>query len=167
MNKVTEMDPRGEYQRVCPYCGESFTAHHMHQIYCPEKNGHPNYCKNRQKRINDRLKEEEIDAVLKDMTVVLIPNNELEDVLVEVAFPTKNRQPNNISIIESFLGALESVEVEIDLMIEQGFEFDLYDQVQTIPDTSLNIAIYGEYAIVWSSHKKVLITHKTTLTWIF
>jgi hypothetical protein len=101
------------------------------------------------------------------MTVVLIPNNALEDVLVEVGFPTKNMQPNNISIIESFLGALESVEVEIDLMIEQGFDFDLYDQVQTIPDTNLNIAIYGQYAIVWSSHKKVLITHKTTLTWIF
>ena len=101
------------------------------------------------------------------MAIVLIPKNALEDGLDEVGFSTKHMQPNIISIIESFLGALESVEVEIDLMIKQGFDFDLYDQVQSIPDTNLNIAIYGQYAIVWSSHKKVLITHKTTLTWIF
>ncbi len=167
MNKVTEMDPRGEYQRVCPYCGESFTAHHMLQIYCPEKNGHLNYCKNRQKRINDRLKEEEIEAALKDMTIVLLSNDALEDGLNDEIISIKEKQAKNTAIIGSFLGALESVEVEIDLMIEQGFDFDLYDQVQTIPDTNLNIAIYGQYAIVWSSNKKVLITHKTTLTWIF
>ena len=44
------LDPENEYYRSCPYCGTKFMADHMLQIYCPEKYGKKNYCKNRQKR---------------------------------------------------------------------------------------------------------------------
>jgi hypothetical protein len=53
---TNNFDPRGEYTRVCPYCRESFVADHLNRFYCPDKNGRKNFCKNRQKRINDNLR---------------------------------------------------------------------------------------------------------------
>jgi hypothetical protein len=46
-----DMDPRGEYYRVCPYCKLQFTASHMNRDYCPSKNGKKDWCKNRYKRL--------------------------------------------------------------------------------------------------------------------
>jgi hypothetical protein len=46
-----EIDPRGEYYRVCPYCKDEFIAKHLSRKYCKEKNGKNDWCKNRYKRI--------------------------------------------------------------------------------------------------------------------
>ena len=51
-------DPIGEYQRICPYCSEIFTANHMNRKYCPSKDGIVEYCKRRSKRLH-RNKEAE------------------------------------------------------------------------------------------------------------
>ena len=107
MNQRIEMDPRGEYQRVCPYCGESFIAHHMLQIYCPEKNGHPNYCKNRQKRIHDNEQKVEMERALKDMTIVLVPTHALENNLKNEVFAIEDKHAKNFTILESLLGTAE------------------------------------------------------------
>ena len=84
-------DPRGEYTRVCPYCGDSFIADHLSRFYCPEKNGIKNQCKHRQKRIMDKLRKEggilpvhkknPIEVVFKDKD---LPSNDI-DKIVDVA----------------------------------------------------------------------------------
>ena len=167
MNQIIDMDPRGEYQRICPYCNESFTAHHMHQIYCPEKNGTANYCKNRQKRIHDNEQKVEMERALKDMTIVLVPTHALENNLKNEVFAIEDKHAKNFTILESLLGTAESIDVEVDLLLDEGFDFELFDELQTIPNRSRRIANYGVFSIVWSENTKILLTHKTELQWIF
>ena len=143
---TNNIDPRGEYTRVCPYCRESFVAYHLSRFYCPDKNGRKNFCKNRQKRINDNLRKS--GSVLiehrKNPMQVFIqePKKNEKDIDQLVINAQKSK---NSSILTEFLGDKEYTEVSKNELLEKGFDYKLFDSFN---ETSSGIKIYfiGKYA---------------------
>lgn len=63
LENISNVD--GTQARICPYCNEYFKVLHLNRLYCPEKNGIKNFCKNRYKRIlKNELKEQERKEML-------------------------------------------------------------------------------------------------------
>jgi ribosomal protein S27AE len=95
-------DPLGEYVKVCPYCGEIFTAGHMNRQYCYEKNGFKDYCKNRYKRFS---KQRDIEAI----------NNYDPNVLI------------NAVILKRLLGLNKTKIIDQVSLFKVNYDFDAYD----------------------------------------
>jgi len=124
-------DPRGEYTRVCPYCGDSFIADHLSRFYCPEKNGIKNQCKHRQKRIMDKLRKEggvfpvhkknPIEVVFKDKD---LPSNDIDKI-------SKEAQINsNIKVLKELLGDKSHVQLTEIELLANGFDKEFFDSYE-------------------------------------
>ena len=137
---TNNIDPRGEYTRVCPYCRESFVADHLSRFYCPDKNGRKNFCKNRQKRINDKLRKS-------GSVLVAHENNPIKVFIEEPQIKERNvdqliinaQKSKNCSILTEFLGGKEYTEVSKNELLEKGFDYKLFDSFN---ETSSGIKIY-------------------------
>ena len=142
---TNNIDPRGEYTRVCPYCKESFVADHLSRFYCPDKNGRKNFCKNRQKRINDNLRKSGsvlIEHRKNPMQVFieepLLYEKDIDQIIINT------QKDKNISILSEFLGDEKFIEVTERELLEKGFDSKLFDSYE---DTKSGIKIYsvGKY----------------------
>ena len=138
---TNNIDPRGEYTRVCPYCRESFVADHLSRFYCPDKNGRKNFCKNRQKRINDNIRKtgSVFIAHKKNPIQVFIqePKKNEKDIDQLVINAQKSK---NSSILTEFLGDKKFIEVTERELLEKGFDSKLFDSYE---DTKSGIKIYS------------------------
>ena len=142
---TNNIDPRGEYTRLCPYCRESFVADHLSRFYCPDKNGRKNFCKNRQKRINDNLRKSGnvlIEHRKNPMQVFieepLLNEKDIDQIIINT------QKDKNISILSEFLGDEKFIEVTERELLEKGFDSKLFDSYK---DTKSGIKIYsvGKY----------------------
>ena len=142
---TNNIDPRGEYTRVCPYCRESFVAYHLSRFYCPDKNGRKNFCKNRQKRINDNLRKSGsvlIEHRKNPMQVFieepLLNEKDIDQIIINT------QKDKNISILSEFLGDEKFIEVTERELLEKGFDSKFFDSYE---DTKSGIKIYsvGKY----------------------
>ena len=124
-------DPRGEYTRVCPYCGDSFIADHLSRYYCPEKKGKKNQCKNRQKRVMDKVrksggiipvhKKNPLEVSFKDK---VLPSNDIDKI-------SKDAQINsNIRVLEKIIGDKSYVELTEIELLEKGFDKEFFDSYE-------------------------------------
>ena len=143
---TNNFDPRGEYTRVCPYCRESFVADHLNRFYCPDKNGRKNFCKNRQKRINDNLRKS-------GSVLIAHENNPIKVFIEEPEIKERNidqliisaQKSKNISILSEFLGDKQFTEVTKEELLKKGFESKLFDSFKETP-YGIRIYFIGIYA---------------------
>jgi hypothetical protein len=161
-------DPRGEYIRTCPYCEDVFTANHMLQIYCPEKDGMKNYCKNRNKRLLANLiRDEQLNEFEEQPPGIIINDPENADQAIDTGKEPSKWQNNTIlSLLEMHLGNRHSVCVPVGILRKAGMKFEDFDQRYQIPNTELYIATYGPYAVAWSNENIVLLTFKKEIPWM-
>lgn len=143
---TNNIDPRGEYTRLCPYCRESFVADHLSRFYCPDKNGRKNFCKNRQKRINDNLRKS--GGVL-----IAHENNPIKVFIEEPEIKERNidhlilnaQKSKNTSILTEFIGDKKSTEVSESELLKKGFNYKLFDSFNETP-SGIIIFFIGKYA---------------------
>jgi hypothetical protein len=167
MDNFDNPDPRGEYVRICPYCEEEFIANHMLREYCPEKNGKKDYCKNRYKRIlmNQNLEDQDDDVQdYEENTSVDKPDDvdELNRLFIEGREDTYFAS----DLIGAHLREEQYLILPIDYLSFKGMNYSAYDELFQIPGTYLFIATYGPFAIAWIEQEKIMLTHKTSITWL-
>ncbi len=170
MSEFENPDPRDEYIRICPYCVEEFIAGHMNRLFCPEKNGIINFCKNRWKRIA-RLGKQVVPIVEVEKSFGTVQKKEL--LVQEVV---KNIQPSsvtlytplvgNISIMGATLGQFHHLKLPIDYLTDMGAVYEAFDNQYKLPGTELFGATYGPYAVVWGYEKHIVLTNKTNIPWM-
>ena len=158
-----QIDPRGEYTRVCPYCGDSFIADHLSRFYCPEKNGIKNQCKHRQKRIMDKLRKEggilpvhkknPIEVVFKDKD---LPSNDIDKI-------SKEAQINsNIKVLKELLGDKSYVELTDSELLEKGFDKQFFESTEVSPEGP-SVFFIGVYLYFKDpDNNKIYITFKNS-----
>jgi len=135
-----QIDPRGEYTRVCPYCKESFIADHLSRFYCPEKNGIQNQCKHRQKRIMDKIRKEGgVVPVHKSNPIeVVFKDRDLR--VIDVDRISKEAQLySNIKVLKELLGDKTSIEISPLNLLENGFDKEFFEGVE---DTPIGIKVF-------------------------
>jgi hypothetical protein len=117
-------DPRGEYNRICPYCLEPFTATHMNRFYCPEKNGIKNFCKHRQKRLIKELKEDgiEIDRPKRPPLKLLYEPSEKDFRNIDEGIK-ETLLSRNIKLLNELLDGEKRKIVNLEQLENIGFEF--------------------------------------------
>lgn len=158
-------DPLGEYVRVCPYCGDQFTAGHMNREFCPEKNGFKDYCKNRYKRI---VKEEIVNQQsLENEPVVESSNKD------EVALPlnnteetTKSQLQTNICLMAAAIGNSQTIKLPKYHLVEKGVVYEANDGKHQLPGSELHVLTFGPYAVAWGYLNHILLTLKKNIKWI-
>lgn len=151
-------DPLGEYVKVCPYCGENFTAGHMNRQFCPEKNGFKDYCKNRFKR----LVKEELSLIIEDGNA-----DEVEsETNTETEITKETPLENTIRLMEQLLMHQLTLKLPLDHLSNLGASYEAFDGQYTIPGTELKVLTYGPYALAWGYEKQLILTHKNQLSWI-
>ncbi len=142
---MNNIDPRGEYTRLCPYCRESFVADHLSRFYCPDKNGKKNFCKNRQKRINDNLRKSGFVLIehRKNPMQVFIEEPLLNEKDIDQLI-INTQKDKNCLILTEFLGDKKSTEVSESELLEKGFDSKFFDSYE---DTKSGVKIYfiGKY----------------------
>lgn len=167
MSEFENPDPRGEYVRECPYCFDVFTAEHMHQKYCPEKNNRKDYCKNRHKRVLANLKKNELCEEQEEYLDEAIDDPVDETIEIPFAEPQINMQVyNNTNLIGAHLGFRNQLKLNKDYLKDKGLVYEAYDERHQIPGTELYLATYGPYAIAWSHQNNVVLTHKKQIPWL-
>ena len=141
-------DPRGEYKRICPYCLEPFIATHMNRFYCPEKNGVKNFCKHRQKRLVNELKESgiEIDRPERPPLKLLYEPSEKDFRNIDEGIKETllNRK---IRILEKVLGESDSKDIAWDELENLGFTLDTTDEF-TLNDFGSQSPTYGKIQLI-------------------
>jgi ribosomal protein S27AE len=157
-------DPIGEYKRICPYCGDEFTANHMNREFCSEKGGTLNYCKNRFKRqakhYDQQLSYSEKEKLIDKLIVA-------EE--VSVSPPISNTVTpliSTISIMAASLGNMQTRKLPKDYLKDKGAVYESFDNKYTIPGTELNVLTYGPYAMAWGYENHIILTHKKNIPWI-
>ena len=157
-------DPRGEYLRECPYCGDEFISGHMNREYCPEKNGIKDWCKNRYKRIAKLEKQNEIiDDVIAPPPDIVAPKEIIVQPAVVIA---TTPQMENISLLGGVLRNYHRLKLPVDYLSSIGFKYEAYDNEYQIPGTELRVLTYGPYAIAWGYETHIILTYKKHLKWI-
>jgi len=124
-----DLDPRGEYYRKCPYCSEEFTARHMNRIFCYDKDGMKDWCKNRYKRL-----------VRKGETADVI--NYDPDILI------------NAVKLRKLLGSEKKKILQDKDLIKLNYNFDAYDSESPIHRANFYSVIVENYAIEIASVDK-------------
>lgn len=153
-------DPRQEYGRICPYCKEEMTVNHMNRVYCPEKNGVKNFCKNRFKRLKNNIASRG----------VFVDNRDREPIKITISNGIRDKRKTiddvihesivkrNIKILESILGEDEHVEINTNLLISKGYEVNCFDSMHDNP-AEIPVFKLGQYAMVFVDTERVFITH--------
>jgi|LauGreDrversion4_2_1035121.scaffolds.fasta_scaffold784156_2 hypothetical protein len=153
-------DPLGEYVKVCPYCGETFTAGHMNRKFCFEKNGFKDYCKNRYKRkINEELSSIEVRINTNEERYSIIENPETEsakETLLDIT----------ISLMEHLLNNQLALKLPLNHLSNLGASYEVYDAQYLMPGTELKVLTYGPYALAWGYENQLILTHKNQIPWI-
>ena len=152
-------DPIGEYLKTCPYCGDQFTAGHMNRDFCPDKNGHKNYCKNRYKRIV----KEELSFSVDDQNIREEADNEAN---TEAKITKETPIENTIRLMEQLLKHQLTLKIPINHLSNLGASYEANDGEYTIPGTELKVLTYGPYALAWGYENQLILTHKNQLPWI-
>jgi ribosomal protein S27AE len=157
-------DPIGEYHRICPYCGDEFTANHMNREFCPQKDGRIDYCKNRFKRLaklNDQEQSYlELEETLETPKVV--------EVVIQQPTTSNSVTPliSTISIMAATLGNMKTRKLHKDYLKDKGAVYESFDNKHKIPGTDLNVLTFGPYAMAWGYENHIILTHKKNITWI-
>lgn len=152
-------DPLGEYLKVCPYCGESFTAGHMNRQFCPEKNGFKDYCKNRYKR----LVKEELSFIVDYQSVTEESESEPN---TETELTIESQLDITIRLMQQTLKDQLTMKLPLNHLSNLGASYKAYDGQYTIPGTELKVLTYGPYALAWGYENQLILTHKHQLSWI-
>jgi len=122
------------YKRICLYCGDSFTAHHGLQRYCPNKYGIVNYCKNQQKQ---KVNEKNLANLAKEV------NKLLEHFQIE-----EKVENNNHLILEIVFQNTVSKRVKRTRLINMGFDFKDYP-ARVYNSQGLIVLKYGDFYLDW------------------
>ncbi len=164
MMQFENPDPRGEYIRTCPYCGDKFTAQHMNREFCPEKNGMIDYCKNRYKRHARLEKVEQYSIEIEEQPDIPFPPEEVkaEPIEANVVSP----QMSNISLMAATLGNNQTIKLPKYYLKNKGVVYEAYDKQYQLPGSELQVLTYGPYAMAWGYENHIILTHKTLIPWI-
>ena len=152
------VDPDNEYIKICAYeyCKKVFEADHMLQCYCPEKNGVRNFCKNRQKRLNDQKKKEEKEMEAKTIEVAptppvivsepaVLPKDPIMD-----AYKQKAAQRDlTIKFIISRIEAYKFIDVPLITIEAFGIDLTAFDHKQFLPAQKRHMLVFGTYGAIW------------------
>jgi hypothetical protein len=161
-------DPRGEYLRICPYCEEIFTADHMLRVYCPEKNGIEDYCKNRYKRL--RMQEKISPIHINTSKKLQEQNSESApdgfEPLPESSSKPSDILSNNSDILSAAIGKSQGLILSAKYLQFKGLIFSEFNEQHQIPGTKLFIATYGPFALAWVRKNEVFLTYKSLIPWI-
>lgn len=158
-------DPRGEYSKQCPYCLEYITVNHLNRIFCTEKNGIKDFCKNRFKRLKNNL--------MKNGIVLDKP----ESIPLKIAITEDHRKKTktiddsindsilnrNKKILESLLGFNETLEIGLNELKRKGYEIDFFDESIDNP-AKVPVHKVGRFAVVYLENNLVNITLFNTLS---
>lgn len=153
-------DPLGEYVKVCPYCGETFTAGHMNRQYCYEKDGFKDYCKNRYKRIAKA----ELSFLEEEINISEEEENVIES--IEATPTTESALSLTIRLMEETLKDQITMKLPLHHLSNLGASYDLYEKQYTIPGTELKVLTYGPYALAWGYEDQLILTNKNQIKWI-
>ena len=156
-------DPRGEYTRVCPYFGDSFIADHLTRKYCPEKNGKKNLCKNRQKRMMDKLRKHggiqlshknyPIEVFYKEKD---LPSNDIDKIVRDAQINS------NIKVLKEILGDKSHVQLTEIELLENGFDKEFFENSEVSPEGP-SIFFIGAYLYFRNpDNNKIYITFKNS-----
>jgi hypothetical protein len=123
MKEVIDMDPRGEYYRRCPYCKEDFTAKHMNRVFCYEKDGKKDWCKNRYKRL---VRNGNVDRLHEDYN---------PDIVLNACY------------LKRILNGVKEKIVEDTTLLKLNYNFDAYDFESPIHRDNFYSVIVENYAL--------------------
>ena len=150
------VDPDTEYIKICRYefCKERFEAHHMLQSYCPEKDGISNYCKNRQKRLDDAKKKEAQETEAKKEapppTLGAVEPAVLPKDPVMEAYQVKSTQRDlTIKFIIARLGAYNFIDIAVKTLDSFGIDLTGYDHKKYLPEKKRDMLVFGTYGVIW------------------
>ena len=152
-------DPRGEYSKQCPYCLEYITVNHLNRLFCTEKNGIRDFCKNRFKRLKYNLMG---NGVILDKA---------ESIPLKITFNSDHSKTKktidesihdsivrrNKKILESLLGSEESVKIELHELKKEGYDADFFDsELDNLAGVQLHSV--GRFAVAYLDNNSVVIT---------
>ena len=159
-----QIDPRGEYTRVCPYCKESFIADHLSRFYCPEKDGKKNQCKNRQKRVMDKVRksggiipEHKKSPLEVSFQEKVLPSNDIDKI-------ARDAQINsNIKVLKELLGDKSHVQFTDVELLEKGFDKEFFESSE-VTDKNIRLFYIGYYIYFRNpNNNKIYITLKQSI----
>ena len=158
-----------EYKRTCPYCKDLFIADHMNRLYCPEKMGIINYCKNRYKRALANLgsveKEKDNSKVLpeaKNQIFISSPSEHKSNAKIE----SKENSVERFQLLKEYIGKEEYVLIDIDELKNKGFDFHEFDERYQMPGTEIYGTTHGPYFMCVKNKKEFFLTYKNKVKWL-
>jgi hypothetical protein len=151
-------DPRGEYRRQCPYCLEYITVDHMNRIYCPERNGIENFCKNRFKRLKKDFIAEHLTLNKFEVKKLKRRTKQTIDDAIYHSIVLKNK-----TILKHVLFGKESITMALIELKRAGFEPEYFHSEHTNA-RGIQLHRIGEYVVGYLEDNKVYITHFKNLS---
>ena len=158
--KIKFEDPREEYSRQCPYCLEFITVSHLNRDYCPKKNGIVDFCKNRYKRLKEKLQS----------TGVVIQKPDRSPIKIDIGDPKLKRSESidetirmsllnrNQTILQSLMEGNDKIEIPKDSIAQLGYSFEVYD-AKLENEANLNLFKIGKFALLPIDDNHFFITY--------
>ena len=133
--------------QICRFCGDVFIANSPERMYCPEKYGKKNYCKQEQKKLVQEAKLAELVEQLTDGGIILKPGESSFD--------------RSIRGLQALMGNETIMHVSGERL--EQFHINIQDlQGRTIDDDKKPVIIIGNYRITWLEHKDNIFKFKIT-----
>lgn len=148
-NSIEDFDNEIDESKLqtCRFCGEVFISNSPERMYCPEKHGKKNYCKQEQKKLVQEAKLAELVEQLTDGGIILKPGE---------------------SSLERSIRGLQAIMGDESRRIVSGDLLDRYHvnindlQDRTIDDDKKPVIILGNYRITWLEDKDNIFKFKIT-----
>lgn len=148
-NSIEDFDNEIDESKLqtCRFCGEVFISNSPERMYCPEKYGKKNYCKQEQKKLVQEAKLAELVDQLTDGGIILKPGE---------------------SSLERSIRGLQAIMGDESRRIVSGDLLDRYHvnindlQDRTIDAEKKPVIILGNFRITWLEDKDNIFKFKIT-----
>lgn len=182
VNKDLKLNPQSDRYRICPECTIPFMTPHLGRHFCSTK------CAN---TLNNRIKrhQKQAENILMYAQNIELPiestvnQNQITDNFIQTSNvqilgnsnPPENLENQihnssgkkiNINLLDALMFNKNEVDALWQELAKNGFDFNLYDSIESLPKCHLKKANYGNYSVVWTNPDKVLITYQKNLLWI-
>jgi hypothetical protein len=126
------------YESICPYCLEGFVANHAIRRYCAEKNGSPDYCKNR------------FDKQIKNLTLL-----ESNSVYKRSDVKEEYQRLYNIQVLHNMYNE-EFFSVSASEFLKLKYVMTIYDRREVFGQEPFYLIHIGPFQLEWK--QELLIT---------
>jgi len=130
------------YKSICPYCLEGFLANHGIRRYCAEKNGSPDYCKNR------------FDKQIKNLTLL-----ESNSVYKRSDAKEEYQRLYNIQVLSNLCNE-GFVSVSDDEILKLKYDMFIYDRREVLIRDPFYKLHVGPFLLEWRVDQLITITKK-------